>query len=312
MLGVSKMTAYRWVSAFGYQLLPVAALFGMVRSSGVVGIDEKYVLVPKNDKPEGKMRRWMYVYLAVDSYTYDLLHIEIYPFNTKQSAKAFLLTLRAKGYHPRVVVTDMRVDYRDVVSQVFPRAVHHECIFHALQEVREKAKEVYGTAYAETYPQVKGLQEEIDAIFDARTKRTAQRRYQKVMAQRERFEAHTPEASAIFDFLERHWVPLLNAVESRIVPTTNNAVEQVIRIFTQHYKTFCGFENIESARVYLGVFEKVYRFTPFSEDAQERIRGKCPLELAGYEIQNLPMAQLFRGIALQWPTSAFQELVPSV
>jgi transposase-like protein len=38
MLGVSKMTAYRWVSAFGYQLLPVAALFGMVRSSGVVGI----------------------------------------------------------------------------------------------------------------------------------------------------------------------------------------------------------------------------------------------------------------------------------
>jgi transposase-like protein len=312
MLGVSKMTAYRWVSAFGYQLLPVAALFGMVRSSGVVGIDEKYVLVPKNDKPEGKMRRWMYVYLAVDSYTYDLLHIEIYPFNTKQSAKAFLLALRAKGYHPRVVVTDMRVDYRDVVSQVFPRAVHHECIFHALQEVREKAKEVYGMAYAETYPEVKGLLEEIDAIFDARTKRTAQRRYQKVMAQWKRFEAHIPEASAIFDFLERHWAPLLNAVGSRIVPTPNNAVEQVIRIFTQHYKTFSGFENIESARVYLSVFEKVYRFTPFSADAQERIRGKCPLELAGYEIQNLPMAQLFRGIALQWPTSAFQELVPSV
>jgi transposase-like protein len=312
MLGVSKMTAYRWVSAFGYQLLPVAALFGVVRSSGVVGIDEKYVLVPKNDKPEGKMRRWMYVYLAVDSYTYDLLHIEIYPFNTKQSAKAFLLALRAKGYHPRVVVTDMRVDYRDVVAQVFPHAVHHECIFHALQELREKAKEVYGTSYAKTYPEVQRLLEEIDAVFDARTKRTAQRRYEKVLAQRQRFETHNPEASAIFDFLERHWAPLLNAVESRIVPTTNNAVEQVIRIFTQHYKTFCGFENIESARVYLGVFEKVYRFTPFSDDAQERIRGKCPLELAGYEIQKLPMSQLFRGLALQWPASAFQELVPSV
>ena len=312
MLGVSKMTAYRWVSAFGYQLLPVAALFGVVRSSGVVGIDEKYVLVPKNDKPEGKMKRWMYVYLAVDSYTYDLLHIEIYPFNTKQSAKAFLLALRAKGYHPRVVVTDMRVDYRDVVAQVFPRAVHHECIFHALQELRDKAKEAYGTSYTETYPEVQRLLEEIDAIFDAATKRTAQRRYHKVLAQRERFEAYNPEASAIFDFLERHWDPLLNAVESRIVPTTNNAVEQVIRLFTQHYKTFCGFESIESARVYLGVFEKVYRFTPFSHDAQERIRGKCPLDLAGYEIQKLPMAQLFRGLSLQWPSSAFQELVPSV
>jgi hypothetical protein len=39
-------------------LLPVVALFGVVRSSGVVGVDEKYVLVPKNDKPAGEMRRW--------------------------------------------------------------------------------------------------------------------------------------------------------------------------------------------------------------------------------------------------------------
>jgi len=58
-LGVSAVTVYRWVSAWGQQLLPVAALFGLVRSSGVVGVDEKYVLVPKNDKLAGKMRRWM-------------------------------------------------------------------------------------------------------------------------------------------------------------------------------------------------------------------------------------------------------------
>jgi transposase-like protein len=312
MLGVSKMTVYRWVSGFGYELLPMAALFGVVRSSGVVGIDEKYVLVPKNDKPDGKMKRWMYVYFAVDCYTYDLLHIEIYPYNTRQSAKAFLLTLRAKGYHPRVVVTDMRVDYSGLVAQVFPTAVHHECIFHALQEIHKRIKEVYGTDYAEIHPEVVALREEIDHIFHARTKRTAQRRYEKVLAQQDTFVAHTPEAKAIFAFLERHWPRLVNAIESRHIPTTNNATEEVIRIFTQHYKTFCGFENIESARLYLGVFEKVYRFTPFSDDAQKGIRGKCPLELAGYEVRKLPMAQLFRGLALQWPASAFQELVPNV
>lgn len=311
-LGVSKMMAYRWVSGFGHQLLPVAALFGVVRSSGVVGVDEKYVLVPKNDKPESDMKRWMYVYMAVDCYTYDLLHIEIYAFNTKQSARAFFLALRAKGYQPRVVVTDLRPDYRDVVAQVFPGAVHHECIFHALQDVRDHAEEAYGTNYAETAPEVEPLLEEINAIFDARTKRTAQRRYEKVLAQREQFETENPKAKAIFDFLERHWPYLVNAIESQIVPTTNNATEQVIRIFTQHYKTFCGFENIESARLYLGVFEKVYRFTPFSDDAQERIQGRCPLELAGYEVQKLPMTQLFRGLALQWHPSAFQELVPNV
>ena len=35
MLGVSKMTVYRWVSGFGYRLLPVAAIFGIVRSKCV-------------------------------------------------------------------------------------------------------------------------------------------------------------------------------------------------------------------------------------------------------------------------------------
>jgi len=312
MLGVSKMTVYRWVSAFGYQLLPVAALFGAVRSSGVVGIDEKYVLVPKNDKPDDKMKRWMYVYLAVDCYTYDLLHIEIHPYNTKQSAHAFLLALRAKGYHPRVIVTDMRVDYSDVIAQVFPKAVHHECIFHALQELCKRIKIVYGSTYSETHPEVEILRQKIVHIFDAHTKRTARRRYLEVLDQREQFVTQTPDAACLFDFLERHWPKLVNAIESHHIPTTNNATEQVIRIFNQHYKTFCGFENIESARIYLAVFEKVYRFTPFSNDAQPHIRGKCPLELAGYEIQKLPITQLFRGMALQWPTSAFQELVPNV
>jgi transposase-like protein len=312
LLGVSKMTAYRWVSGLGYRLLPVAALFGVVRSSGVVGIDEKYVLVPKNAKAEAKMKRWMYVYFAVDCYTYDLLHIEIYPYNTKESAQAFLLALRAKGYHPRVVVTDLRVDYSDLVGHIFPQAVHHECIFHALQQVREHIRESFGPDYARTHPELCGLKEEIDAIFDARTKRTAQRRCQKVLAQRDTFVASTPEAEVVFVFLEHHWPRLVNSIESRHIPTTNNAAEQVIRLFTQHYKTFCGFESLESARLYLGVFEKVYRFTPFSDDAQERIRAKCPLELAGYEIKILPMAQLFRGLTLQWSAAAFEELVPNV
>jgi len=34
--------------------------------------------------------------------------------------------------------------------------------------------------------------------------------------------------------------------------------------------------------------------------------------LAGYEVLKLPMAQLFRGLALQWLSSAFEELVPNV
>ena len=50
----------------------------------------------------------MYVYFAVDMYTYDLLHIAIFPHNDLRSAQAFLFALRAKGYHPSVLVTDLR------------------------------------------------------------------------------------------------------------------------------------------------------------------------------------------------------------
>jgi DNA-directed RNA polymerase subunit RPC12/RpoP len=40
-MGVSTATAYRWVSMWGKELLPMAALFGVVRSSGIMGVDEK-------------------------------------------------------------------------------------------------------------------------------------------------------------------------------------------------------------------------------------------------------------------------------
>jgi transposase-like protein len=310
-LGVSSMTVYFWVSAWGHELLPVAALFGLVKSSGVVGIDEKYVLVPKNDKPADKMRRWMYVYLAVDVYTYDLLHLAIYAHNDKDNALAFLLALRAKGYQPRVVVTDLRRDYGGDIARVFPQATHHECIFHALQEVGRTCRKLYGADYAQTQPEVEQLRQNIVAIFQAKTKRTAQKRYDQVTTLRQQFVQDKAEAVVIFDFLERHWPQLVNAIESELIPKTNNAVEMVIRRFDQHYQNFCGFENIESAHLYLAVFEKLYRFTPFSDDAQPAIRGKCPLQLAGYDISQMPMTALCHGLSLDWPLEMTQNDVPN-
>jgi transposase-like protein len=309
-LGVGSMTIYRWVSVWGYELLPVAALFGVVKSSGVVGVDEKYVLVPKNDKPPDKMRRWMYVYLAVDVYTYDLLHIAIYAHNDKTNAQAFLLALRLKGYQPRVIVTDLRRDYGGDIARVFPQATHHECIFHALQQVGQTCRKLYGRDYAQTHPEVEQLRQAIGDIFQAKTKRTAHKRYQAVLALREQHVQQNAEAAAIFEFLQRHWPKLVNAIESQLIPKTNNAVEMVIRRFDQHYQNFCGFENIESAQLYLAVFEKLYRFTPFSADAQPAIRGKCPLELAGYDLSQIPMTAICQGLSPEWPMEALHNDVP--
>jgi hypothetical protein len=81
--------------------------------------------------------------------------------------------------------------------------------------------------------------------------------------------------------------------------------------FDQYYQDFCGFESFETAQVYLGVFEKLYRFTPFSDDAQPEIRGQRPLELAGYDLQQIPMTWLCRGYSLEWPTGKEAADVPS-
>ena len=306
-LGVASLTAWRWVSAWGHDLLPVAALFGVVRSSGVVGVDEKYVLVPKNDKPAGEMRRWMYVYLAVDVWTYDLLHIAIYAHNNPDSAQAFLLALRAKGYHPQTIITDLRQDYGPVIALVFPHAVHHLCIFHALQDVQTHIKHVYGPDYAAQHPEAERLKQQIYAIFDADTPALATERYAAVLALHQTYVQTEPEAIKIFDFLERHWPKLLNSLGSGTIPATNNTVELVIRRFDQHYQNFCGFESIVDAQRYLAVFEKLYRFTPFSQDAQPRIRGKSPLQLAGYDVATLPMSTLCAGLSIMWPMPTGEE-----
>jgi transposase-like protein/DNA-directed RNA polymerase subunit RPC12/RpoP len=318
-LQVSEMTVYRWVSAWGHELLPVAAIFGLVRSSGVVGVDEKYVLVPKNDKPQGKacgerrrtMRCWMYVYLAVDVHTYDLLHIAIYPRNTQQSAHAFLLALRAKGYHPQVVVTDLRRDYGPVIALVFPKAQHHECLFHAEQEIGRYLRQTLGCDYAQQHPVAEEVRAEVVRIFQVQTKQLARTRYEVLLARREAVTQVEPALEWVFEFLEQHWPHLVNSVENDLIPATNNATEMVIRRFDQHYQNFCGFESIETAQVYLGVFEKVYRFTPFSRDAQARVRGKSPLQLAGYDLSKMPMNWLCRGYCLERAQSQEAGHVPN-
>ncbi|MBL7065614.1 MAG: hypothetical protein ISS49_15595 [Anaerolineae bacterium] len=85
---------------------------------------------------------------------------------------------------------------------------------------------------------------------------------------------------------------MVNAIENPLIPLTNNTVELVNRRFDQHYQNMCGFDGIETARKYLHLFELTYRFTPFAKDNRPvkgrklDIRGKCPLELAGYEHQS--------------------------
>ena len=73
---------------------------------------------------------------------------------------------------------------------------------------------------------------------------------------------------------------------------TNNPVELVIRHFNQRYKAMSGFKSLETARRHARLFQIVYRFTPLSNDIDDRSRrGLAPLELAGYQIRHMPIFQ---------------------
>jgi hypothetical protein len=177
-----------------------------------------------------------------------------------------------------------------------------------MQNAQKHIKDVYGPRYAIEHPEAAQLKQLIYNIFDTQSLVEAQSRYQAVLQLKSVYFIATPDSIVIFDFLERHWPKLCNAIGSSTIPTTNNTTELVIRRFDQHYQNFCGFESIESAHSYLAVFEKLYRFTPFSQDAQPRIRGFAPLQLAGYDISHFPMSAICSGLSVDWPTDI--NLVP--
>jgi transposase-like protein len=306
MFEVRASTLYRWVASVCPVALMLAAYLGAVRTSGVVGIDDKWILVcsPSAVRLHGRRPRavWRYAYFAIDVYSYDLLALELYPEHNDEAVRLILLELKAKGIRPRVVVSDLDPAYGRILPQVFPNAVHHECIFHAIQNALRQMTKVYGRHFQEKVPETLPLYEAVTRLFQAQTQKTVRKRFTDFLELRSSYVTRTPDIACVFDSLENHFPKLVNAIESPLIPRTNNACELVIRRFDQHYQGMCGLDSFESARIHLRIFELVYRLTPFADDNPSDLRGKCPLELAGYDLQALPIAHFF--INLKLPISA--------
>lgn len=293
--GVWASTIYRRLVVIHSRLPSLQAVLGEVLYSGIVCVDEKYILAPKESRArKGKMARWVYLFVAIDPYTYDLLHAEVYPDRTADCARAFLLGLKAKGVlTPQVIVTDLWRPYETVVPEVYPGATHHQCVFHAEQAVSDLMKDKLGSEYR-TVPEAMALHKAIVHLFRAGCRRTLLRRYQKLLQLREPMLTRRPELVAVFDSVARHFERVANAYNDRRIeiPRTNNAVERVIRCFTRRYKTMAGFETLKTARAYVRLWSYYYRFRPFSPDANPGIRRRSPLEIAGYDVQGLECLDL--------------------
>lgn len=292
-LGVHPSTVYRRLVSIRERLPPLVKLLGTVLFSGVIGIDEKYILVPKPHR-DGKMARWAYLFIAVDPYSYDLLHAEVYPARTTDCARAFLVGLKASGVlKPKVIVTDLWGPYETVVPEAYPGVIHHQCVFHAEQAASKLMRDKLGKDYRRV-PEAQTLWTSIVQVFRAGCRRTLIRRYGKLLQQKESLLVRCPDLSPVFESLARHFEKLANAYtdRQRMIPLTNNATELVFRTFTRRYKTMAGFESLKTARAYVRLWTYYYRFRPFSPDANPRIRNKSPLQIAGYNVQGLKCLDL--------------------
>lgn len=298
LVGHSKSVVYRALVRFaraieGLDLFPPAQHF-----SGVLGLDEKWLKIPKSYSKEERLagKKWRYAHFAVDARTGDLLHVDVYEKSENDSARAFLVTLRAMGIRPRVVVTDMWAGYEGLIRDVFgERVIHHFCLFHHLQAVRERLRQKCGQDWKQS-SLLRKFVAQVDHIYHCKDRRTAKKRLDELMTLRPALQEQHPEALPLLELIEERFPKVANALGTRLIPSTNNVTERTIRTFNQHYKNMAGLESLETARIQLVLFRFFYRLTPQREMARKEDRNTCPVQRARWDVRGIPVADYIRSI----------------
>lgn len=307
LMGIATSTSYEWVKLFGQISCNLLAFIGVIRFSGTLCIDDKWIKIAQIKQESQGKRKFGYAFFAIDPVTLDLLHVEVFDKNGADAFKLFLLSLRAQGIRPYRIITDLAGGYSDVIAEVFgEKVLHHHCLFHFKQSIYKHLDKAFGlnTDIAHK-PRRLHLKKQLEALIfnvvDASARKTCYKHYQNLEPIKKAYLSIWPKSKPVFDCLDRHFDKILNARENHKVVLTNNTAELVIRNFTQHYKTMAGFETIQSARNYLLIFQLVYRFSKLDDEIQDiNRRGKSPLSLAGYQdIESMPFYRYLNQPLLQ-------------
>lgn len=296
LMGISPSTAYEWVKAFGVLSLELLSFLGVIRFSGTLCIDDKWIKIAEIKRKSKGKKKFGYAFIALDPVTLDVLHVQVFEQNGADIFKLFLLELQMKGIYPRRIITDLAIGYSQAIVDVFGKKVlHHHCFFHFKQNLHTHLDKTFGfDKYLSHKPRrlhlKKQLQDIIYNVVDPSSRKTCRKNYQNLSTVKTAYLSVWPQSKAVFDFLDRHFEKILNARENHKVVLTNNPAELFFRNFAQHYKTMAGFETVESARNYLRVFQLVYRFSNLDDEIDDLTRrGTCPLSLAGYQnIESMP------------------------
>ena len=271
--GVHKTTVMRWLTPLAQINWQAAVQQGQRFFSGSVAIDEKWL------KVDGV---WWYLFAAVDHVTGFPLHVAVLPSNAGPYCQLFLLQLKALGYQPKVIITDGWDAYVKAIATVFPHAQHLLCRFHALHAAFRRLRV--------QVPAGRGRQAvatRLKTLFHTPSKRTVRRRLTQLQA-----DAQDGPAQGVVARLIAKLPQLLPAVGSTWRPTTSNAVERFFGAFDRFYRLKGPFQSEASAQKHVALFMLGYVFETFSTDAVAPRQGRCPLQIAGYEVGSLPLFHL--------------------
>jgi len=271
--GLHKTTVMRWLEPVAEVSWQAFVQQGQRFFSGTVAINEKWVQVQGT---------WWYLFAAVDHVSGMPLHVALLPSNNGNYCQLFLWQLKALGYRPKVVITDGWDAYIKALATVFPQAQHLLCRFHALRAAFR--------ALGQQVQSWKGRQAWIDPLkrlFHTSSKRTVKRRMEKLQAQ-----AQDTPAEGVFTRLASKLPKLLPAVGSTFRPSTSNAVERFFGRFDRFYQAKGPFQSRASAEKHVALFLLGYVFETYSAEAQASHQGRCPLQLAGYQVETVPLFHL--------------------
>ncbi len=260
-------TLLRWVKQVA-DTMPNWYEVYVPRTSGTIAIDEKWVKV---------LRTWYYIFIAVDTESLDILHIDIFPTRDEASATTFLSAMKTIGFDFDTIITDGCLCYNNSIPKVFPNAKHIRCILHMGRSMRNRLMKVFGSYKNEDY---EVLAPYIRRIYKARTAKTFDKAWDECI----KIASNYPEVKDFIEKIEKEKEDIKKRVIDKNCPRTTNSVERVIREFQRKYLQMETFNSFYYARAWCQLFQVYFRLTKFGRG---RFSGKSPAEVMNYDVEGL-------------------------
>jgi transposase-like protein len=267
---VALTTVLRWVKKAGEECVDALHVCEREDWEQPLCIDEKWIKVRS---------RWSYVFTAVGEEVTDVADLELYYHKNHQAMKSFLLGLKARGFRPKSITTDLLLGYENVVKEVFPECAYQQCVLHAERDAKRIVRQsLPGEADGEWKEK---LVKAIRTLFRSRKLKQVKKRYAHFL----KLKASAPvEVSAVFDMLEKYYPKLCQAVSRTDIPRTTNPAERAIGEFEERYQLTKGFTSFYYAQFFIKAYQVYYRMRKISFGP---FRGRSRLELKGNPLGGL-------------------------